>query len=164
MGDERRLMSEIVTKTKGNRAAIALIAVAILALAGGGLAWWIQAHPNFDRYSAALEALKAHRVSVDGAGRVNFSRDFPGLVPQDKAYATWLDDGNFRALFPTHLWEGTSLSGLMYTSRPLTEDDIETRLSGINFQQRVIPVGSYQALLLDKKLNDHWYEVSFHVR
>jgi hypothetical protein len=156
-------MSEIVTIKKSNRSAIALIVVVILALAGGSIYWWNQSHPNFDRYSAALAAMKSHHVNVDTSGNVDLSADFPGLVPKDRAQVTWLDDGNFRAMFPTDLGEGTSLIGLLYTSRPLTDDDTNTRSSAIRFQERVVAVGSYPGVVLDKKLNDNWYRVSYRI-
>jgi hypothetical protein len=156
-------MTEIAAEKKRNRSAIALIVVVVLVLAGGGVAWWMHTHPSFDRYHAALEAMRSHRVKVDEDGRVDFSSDFPGLVPQNQAYVTWLENGNFRAMFPTDLGGGSTVIGLMYTSRPLTEDDTHLRISAIHFDQRVVQVGSYENLLLDKKLNENWYRVSYRI-
>jgi hypothetical protein len=157
-------MSELVVDKNRNRSAIGIIIVVILSLGVGSVAWWMHAHPSFDRFDAALAAMKAHQVKADGSGRVDFSKDFPGLVPQDQAYVSWLEDGTFRAMFPTDLGGGSALTGLMYTSRPLTEDDTRPRSSSaIHFDQRLIKVGSYDGLVLDKKLSDSWYQVSFRI-
>lgn len=144
-----------------NRGSMLLILGVVIALGGLGIGWWCTDHPSFDRYSPALAAMQAHRISVDSDGRVDFSKDFPGLTPRNFALISWLDDGSFRVVFPTYHGEGAELSGLLYTSRPLREDDTRLRLSAVHFDQHVIQVGSYPSLLLDKKLNDNWYRVSY---
>jgi len=145
------------------RLLIVILSVALPLLAVFML-WWQYAHPNFDKYSAAIEAMRTHHISVDLQGRVDFSKQFPGLCPQDgMALVTYLDGSEFRAVFPTYRDKDATLAGLMYTSRPLQEDDTIPRPSAIRFDQRLIRVGSYGGLLLEKKLNDHWYKVSYKI-
>jgi len=143
-----------------------LVVGVLVPLAAISVLWWQHAHPSLDRYAAALEAMRTHHVSCDDSGRVDFSKQFPGLVPyddlgQDYALVSWLDDGSFRAVFPTYHGKGAELAGLLYTSRPLQEEDTTARVSAIHFDQRTIRVGSYTTLLLEQRLNDHWYKVSY---
>ncbi len=138
-----------------------LVLVVLLLLAAGAFGWWNFSHPSLDRYSAALEAIRTHHIRLDNQGRVDLSKQFPGLVPEDLAQATWLDDGNFRAMFPTYRGQSSQVAGLMYTSRPLTEDDTQARPVPMHQDQRTIEVGTYGYLILDGKINDHWYRVSF---
>jgi hypothetical protein len=147
----------------GRHHRLILIGSILAVLAVGFGIWWYVAHPSFAKYAPALEAMKNHNVTVDASGRVDLSKQFPGLTPRDFACVTWLDDGNFRAMFPIYDGEGSALNGLMYTSRPLTEEDTSPRLSAIRFDERVIAVGSYAALVVDEKLNTNWYRVSYKI-
>ncbi len=143
---------------------IILILSVVVPLSAVFVLGWQYAHPNFDKYNAALEAMRTHHISVDQDGRVDFSKQFPGLCPQDgMALITYLDDGNFMAVFPTWRDKDATLAGLMYTSRLLQEDDTRPRISAVHFDERIIKVGSYSSLLLEKKLNDHWYKVSYRI-
>lgn len=151
------------TASQGRTRLIIIILSVTLPLLVLAVLGWQYAHPNFDKYTAALEAMRTHNIVVDGEGRVDFSKQFPGLCPQDMALVTYLDDGNMRAVFPTYRDKDATLAGLMYTSRPLQEEDTIPRPSAIRFDERLIKVGSYSGLLLEKKLNDHWYKVSYKI-
>jgi hypothetical protein len=155
---------EMPTIASPSRARLIILVVCILTpLLAFFVLWWRYSHPDFDKYNAALEAIRAHHITSDDWGRVDCSKQFPGLCPQDMALVTYLDDGNFRAVFPTYRDKDATLAGLMYTSRPLVEDDTKPRPSAIRFDERIIQVGSYGGLLLEKKLNDHWYKVSYKI-
>jgi hypothetical protein len=139
-----------------------LLALIVGAAFGAGFLWWhYYATPPLSRYDHVLDAMRQHKVRCDQDGRVDLSRDFPGITGRNDAYLTYRDDGSFAAMFPTYYGQGMEITGLVYTSRPLTDDDTHGRISAIHFAQKLIVVGSYANLLVEGKINDHWYHVSY---
>ncbi len=138
-----------------------LITVTLLIMLGGFGLWFRLTHPSYDRYTPVLQAMRDHHLTADDIGRIDLTKQFPGLIPGNMAQITWLDGDNFRAMFPLLEGRDAAVSGLMYTSRLLTDDDTHPRNSSIHFDQRIIRVGAYENLIVDEKLNDHWYRVSY---
>jgi len=140
-----------------------VIALPLTILLGGAYAAWRYFDaPPLERYAPLLAQMAAHKADTDDQGRVQLLKTFPGLTPQDMAYIRWHDDGSFLALFPTFYGEGSQMAGLLYTSRPLQDQDTHLRdSSAINFAQRLIGVGTYDHLILEKQINPNWYHVSY---
>jgi hypothetical protein len=141
---------------------ICLIAIAVVAVIV--LVWWKYALPSTAKYQPLIRLLEQNQLPKDEQGHVDLSRGFPGITPHDEMMVTRRDDGSFLALFPTYYGEGTQIAGLMYTSRLLRPEDCRGRDDSNRFTDRVIGVGSYRFLLIDQRLDDHWYRVSYHMR
>ncbi len=142
--------------------AAVVLGLSLLVLFGSGYAWWRSYEtPPLDRYAKVLAAFKDHQIPLDDAGRANLSKLFPGITGHDDAYASYRDDGTFIVLFPTYYGQGQEVAGLVYTSRPLTDDDTHDRVSAIHFAQRLIKAGAYDHLLIDQRINENWYHVSY---
>jgi hypothetical protein len=140
----------------------ALLGVTVLLLLGGGYAAWSYYDaPPLARYSQVLTMLSAGQLQPDSHGTVDLSGKFSGLTPKDLAYVTRHDDGSFLAMFPTYYGEGAQIAGLLYTSRPLRDEDLHQPDTAIHFDRRLIDVGSYCNLLLEKRINPSWYHVSY---
>ena len=120
--------------------------------------------PSFARYTPVLAAMADHHVTVDSEGRVDLSRQFPGITGKNDAYVTWRDDGSLLAMFPTYYGEGQQIAGLLYTSRPLGDGDVLYRDGVISFTNKLVSVGSFGYLRLEKKINENWYHVSYRLQ
>jgi hypothetical protein len=105
--------------------------------------------------------MRDHQIPCDDDGRVNLAKQFPGITGHNDAYLTYRDDGTFIVMFPTYYGLGQEITGLVYTSRKLTDDDTHGRTSAIHFDQKLIKAGSYDHLLLESRINDNWYHVSY---
>ncbi len=139
---------------------ILVILAAVLVSGGTGWALWAFLRgPNTGRFEPVISAIGAGKLDGDVIGRVNLSRTFPGVQERDEMYLTRRGDGSFVAMFPTYYGKGTSIGGLVYTSRPLREEDTEVKNLATTLDRRVIKVGRW-ALDLDRRIDEHWYRVS----
>ena len=156
-------MSQMTANKSINRpVAVSLIILALAVVFTGGYLWWRHYEtPPLERYAGVLEAMKNHKIPGDEVGRVDLSKQFPGITGHDDAYLTYRDDGTFIAMFPTYYGQGQEVTGLVYTSRPLTDGDTHGRTSSIHFADRLIKAGSYDSLVLEKRINENWYHVSY---
>ena len=145
-------------------AGLAVAVVTVLAVGGVGSVVWRYAQSDDRRYGAVIARVAANDPDLmhpDVSGRIDLARRFPGVTPHDEMIYQPLPDGGFAALFPTSYGSGETLAGRLYASRPLTEADTYYRKSGMARAQRVMRVGYYLDLRLDRRINDHWYEVTF---
>ena len=141
-----------------------IVVAGLTALLGGGYAAWRYFDvPPLDRYAPLIAQIAARQIDGDALGRIDLSKKYPGLTPKDVAYITRREDKSFVLMFPTFYGEGTQVAGLIYTSRPLRDEDTTPRTESLQFGERVISVGSYQYLIVDKQINPNWYHVSYHI-
>ena len=161
-------MTAVDGKSGGPRArqwAVGVAAVVAVAVAVGGfLAWRHAARPVDPRLAAVVARLAADPLSmpVDGRGRVDLSTTgFAGLTPRDEAFVVRRPDGSFVALFPTYYGGGTTLVGLLYTSRPFAPGDTFDTQPTQGDTQTVIHVANYRGTRIDNRIDDHWYRVSY---
>ncbi len=155
-------MSEL--KPIGKWLRLVIVASGLTMLLGGSYAAWHYFDvPPLDRYAPLIARMASHQVQGDDRGIVDLSKTYPGLTPRDTAYIRWRSDGTFAAMFPTFYGQGAEIAGLVYTSRPLREEDTQPHEGYLNFEQRVIGVGTYDYLVLDKRINPNWYHVSYHL-
>jgi hypothetical protein len=136
----------------------AVLAVTIVSAAMALAIWEHFANPSTRLYAPVIQLLTAGQLDCDEHGHIDLARQFPGLTPHDEMFVTRRDDRSFLALFPTYYGRGTSLAGLMYSSRPLQDEDTYSHSYAIT--QREITVASWTKLAIDKRLDDHWYMVS----
>jgi hypothetical protein len=152
-------------QTARSRRTAILVAMSVILILGGGYAWYrYYATPPLSRYDQVLAALRDHQIPPDESGRLDLSKQFPGITGHNDAYITYRPDNTFIVMFPTYYGLGQEVAGLLYTSRKLTEDDTHGRNSAINFEQRLVKAGSYDHLLLENRINDNWYHVSYKIR
>ena len=157
-------MSEMTvrrSKAKTRQAALAGLVLSLAVIFTSTFLWWRYKMSSLTKYDPALAAFKAHKIPTDEDGRVDLSKTFPGLTGHNDAYISYGDDGNFIVMFPTFYGKGSEVAGVLYTSRPLTESDTHARVSAIHFDQKLIQAGSYANLLLDERINQNWYRVSY---
>jgi hypothetical protein len=150
--------------TRGSLALIVLSLFLVVLLGGGYAAWRYFDAPPLDRYAPLIAKIAAHQVEGDSRGQIDLSKAYAGLTPKDMAYITWHGDGSFLAMFPTYYGEGAEMEALLYTSRPLRDEDTHMREGSINFAEHLIGVGTYENLLLEKQINPSWYHVSYKLR
>jgi hypothetical protein len=148
-------------KSSARPVAAVVMLLALAVLLGCGYLWWRQYQSPMDRYAKVLEALKNHQIQGTENGRLDLTKQFPGITGQNDAYVTYRDDGSFAAMFPTYYGPGSAVVGLYYTSRKLTADDTHPRISAIRYDDKLVQAGSYANLILDKRIDDNWYEVSY---
>jgi hypothetical protein len=145
----------LVSRSQTYKAGLAVTVVcAVVALA----LWEHFANPNTSIYGPVVQLLAAGQLDGDEYGRIDLISQFPGLTPHDEIFLAHHSDRSFLALFPTYYGRGTSLVGLMYTSRPLQDEDTYTR--PIAPTLRLVDIGGWSRLVIDKRLDDHWYRVS----
>jgi hypothetical protein len=140
-----------------------LVWLAMVVVAAGtafGL-WFFLSGPNTAKYAPVIADLASGRLNDDGSGRIDLAKSFPGLTPQDEIFITHHPDGSFVVLFPNYYDKGPIIAGFMYTSRPLTEQDIHSRQLGVGLEQQIIAVGHWRKLVINRKLDGHWYRVSY---
>jgi hypothetical protein len=150
----------IIKPAKRSMRTAALAAVVLFLLGGGYVAWSCYDVPALSRYTPVLAMLASNQLEPDSQGVLDLSTQFPGLTPRNHAYFTRRSDGSFVVMFPTYYGEGVEVEGLLYTSRPLQDQDLHYRVSVIHFNQQVIAAGTYTDLLLEKRINPSWYHVS----
>jgi hypothetical protein len=142
-------------------AKLMLILCVVVILASSYLWWQFYGTPPLNRYDSVLVAFKNHSIPTTEDGRVDLAKQFPGVTGHNDAYITYREDGTFIVMFPTYYGKGSEITGLLYTSRPLTDEDTHARISAIHFDQKLVAAGSYANLLLDKRINANWYQVSY---
>ena len=123
--------------------------------------WHHFANPSTRPYAPVIQLIADGQLDCDNFGRIDLASRFPGLTPHDEMFLTRRSDRSFLAMFPTYYGRGTSLAGLMYTSRPLQAQD--TYIHSYDIAQREITVAGWTKLAIDKRLDDHWYMVSHHL-
>jgi hypothetical protein len=132
----------------------------ILVTAGTALALWAYFRaPDTAQYAPVISLLNAGQLNAD-RGRIDLAKSFPGLSPNDQMYLTRRPDGSYVAMFPTYCGKGFTIAGLLYSSRPLTQSDTYSAAWGTNLSQRFIDVGSWKHLILNHRIDEHWYRVS----
>ena len=136
-------------------------AVTLVAAATGYGLWAFLSGPNLSQYAPVIAEISAGKLNDDGSGRIDLSKTFPGLTPQDEMFLKRRPDGSFVAMFPNYYAKGPSIAGLIYTSRPLNDQDTYTRARSISFDKPLIAIGTWQRLGIDQKINDNWYKVSY---
>ena len=146
------------------RTTLLICGAAITVVVAGFLIWWQQREPSTSVYQPVIALMQQNNLPLDRPGHCNLSKNFPGLTPRDELLFTRRTDGSFLILFPTKYGEGTQVTGLMYTSRPLTADDTYLRPSPIHYSDRLIDIGGYGGLLIDDRVDEHWYHVSYRIR
>jgi hypothetical protein len=136
----------------------AVFAITLVAAAMAFAIWDHFSGPDTRAYAPIIDRLAAGQLEGDARGHIDTAKDFPGLTPHDEIFLTRHDDGSFLALIPTYYGPGSSLVGLMYTSRPLQDED--TYSHDFAPGQREITIGSWTKLAIDKRIDEHWYLVS----
>ena len=125
----------------------------------GGL-WFWNTQPRLYRFTSLLEQVKNNTLTPDTSGRLYLAKSFPGLTPRDEAFAVHRADGSFLCFIPTYYGQGISIGGLLYTSRPLHDEDLRVAKSPDRPGARTIDVGSWTRLSLDGRIDEHWYHIS----
>ena len=69
--------------------------------------------------------------------------------------------GRFAAFFPQYTAPGPAVAGLMYVSAPLQPGDTYRLDALMNFQKPLIQMSTWRRLRVDRKLDEHWYRVSY---
>jgi hypothetical protein len=143
-----------------------VVAAVLVAAVGtaGYTGWRHYARPVDGRYKTVVALLAGGPSALpptDYRGRIDLAAHFAGLTPHDEMFVVRRDDGSFLALFPTFYGNGTTLAGLLYASRPLGEADTYIRQATMGQAQRVIDVGAYHHMDFDRRIDDHWYQVSY---
>jgi len=136
-------------------------AVVLVTAATGYALWAALSGPNLSKYEPLITELAAGTLNDDGNGRIDLSKSFPGLTPNDEIFLTRRPDGSFAALFPTYYSKGPIIAGLMYTSRPLTDQDTYMRSMAIGFNRPLIRIGVWKNLAINRRIDEHWYKVSY---
>ena len=152
-------MSELQAPPR-SRVTFVIIAVIVVTCGTAAALWAWFAGPNTSKYEPVIQRIAAGEFTPDERGRIDLSKSARGLTPQDECFITRRGDGSFAAFFPTLYGKGTSIMGLLYTSRPLQLSETYVQTLGTTLDRRVIDVGSWSKLVLDTRLNDHWYRVS----
>ena len=134
------------------------VTLGCVVVAAGLLYVFFGAHTR--KYEPLIAQIAADQLHADGGGRILLKDSFPGLTPHDEMFITRRDDGSFLAMFPTDYGLGIDISGLLYTSRPLQDSDTYLRPLATEYERRLIDVGRWSRLSLDKRIDDHWYRVS----
>jgi hypothetical protein len=153
-----------VLMSQHTRTTLLICLAALAVVAGGFVIWWQYIEPSTARYQPLIALMENNKLPMDRPGHIDLARDFPGLTPRNEMMMTRRADGSFVAMFPTKYGEGTEVTGLMYTSRPLGPDDTYFRKNAIHPSDRLIDVGSYASLLIDERVDAHWYQVSYRIR
>jgi hypothetical protein len=129
------------------------------------LALWTHfANPSTGKYAPVIQRLADNQLKANILGHVDLSGKFPGLTPHDEMFLTRRTDGSFLAFFPTFYGQGTAIAGLVYTSRLFQPGDTYMRQSAAEIDRPAIDVGDWSHLLIDKRLDEHWYTVSRRLR
>jgi hypothetical protein len=137
---------------------VSLAAVVVFAVTAYAL-WSHFANPSTSKYEPVIEQLAGGSLNPDKLGRVRLT-SYSGLTPKDEIFVTRRADGSFVAFFPTYYGPGICIAGTLYTSRPLQDQDTYHQELSTAFDRRLIDVGSWPKLSIDKKLDDHWFMVS----
>jgi hypothetical protein len=145
------------------RAWIVAVVLVAAASATGYLAWRRYARPMDRRYQLVIRALADDPAAnkADGRGRVGLSGGNVGLTPRNELFVSRRDDGSFVALFPTYYGNGAQLEALMYTSRPLRDGDTYLRQPTLGVVQHAIDIGNYRHVIIDDRIDDHWFHASY---
>ncbi len=146
------------------RATLMICLAVIAVVAGGFWIWWQYIAPSTSRYLPVIAMIEQNKLALDRPGHADLTSQYPGVTPHNEMMLTRRDDGSFLALFPVKYGEGSQLSGLMYTSRPLREEDTYFRSSPMHISDRMIDVGPYGGLRIDDRVDPHWYHVSYRIR
>jgi hypothetical protein len=152
-------MTELKT-VKRSRTMVWSMVVLVAAATGYGL-WFFLSGPNISKYAPIITELADGKLNGDDRGRIDLSRSSPGLTPHDEIFITRRADGSFVTLFPTYYAKGPMIAGLMYTSRPLTEQDLFLRHMAVGFNDQIISIGGWRKLAINQKIDEHWYKVSY---
>jgi hypothetical protein len=138
-----------------------VVLAAVIVTGGTGYALWCYfGGPNTSRFEPLLEDIRAQRLADNGHGEIVLTGTYQDLCPYGRVYVTHRPDGSLLVLFPTYTGKGFSLAGLLYTSRPMTEDDTHAMPNSVNLDHRYIAVGSFHSVSIDQRLNEHWYRAS----
>ncbi len=144
-----------VPRSQKYRAGVAIAVVSALV----AVALWMHfSNPSTSLYAPVVQEIAAGKLRGDARGHVDLAGSFPGITPHDEIFLVRRIDDSFLALFPTYYGRGTSLVGLMYTSRPLQDEDTFSHAETPT--RRLVDVGSWTNMAIDKRLDDHWYQVS----
>ncbi len=141
--------------------ALVWTAVVLVAAATGYGLWAFASRPNTSRYASIIAELAGGKLNGDDHGRIDLSSASPSLTPHDEIFLTRRDDGSFLVFFPNYYAKGPAIAGLMYSSRPLTPRDIYELPMGVEFNQPLIRIGPWKRLVINQKIDEHWYKVSY---
>lgn len=131
----------------------------VSAATGYGL-WAFLSGPDIGKYTPIIADLAAGKLDDGGTGIIDLTKSFSGLTPHDQIFLTRRRDGSFVVLFPTYYATGEVIAGLMYTSRPLNDQDTYVLPMGVGFDKPLINVGTWKRLDINRKIDEHWYKVS----
>jgi hypothetical protein len=152
-------MAEVRSVNRWQVYKIVLSACAVCAVTALAL-WFHFADPSTTKYTPVLQQLADNQLHANTLGHVDLSGPFPGLTPHDEMFLTRRTDGSFLAFFPTFYGQGTAVGGLVYTSRLFQPGDTYMRRTLTNIDRPVVDVADWPHLMIDKRLDDHWYTVS----
>jgi hypothetical protein len=139
---------------------IALLVVLIL-VGGGYSLWHYVKRPPRARYDPVIAAVASGKIRENLSQPIDLPADLRGIVPRDQVLVTRRPDGTFMIVFPTFRGDGEELVGLLYTSRPLTGTDTFPNHAPNAYSRPLISCGSYSRLVLDDRIDEHWYHVSY---
>ncbi len=149
------------TNSARKQSSLSWIVAAMVIIAAASLWWWWRTRLPVGEYLQVINRLDDVQFVPDLHGRIDLSKTFPGVTPQDEMFITRRPDGSFLAFFPTFYAKGPVIAGWMYTSRPLQTTDTFSQGLAVDFNQQLIRVGPWGRLGIDKKADDHWYRVSY---
>ena len=135
-------------------------AVLLVAAATGYGLWAFLSGPDTGKYAPVIADLASHKLGDGGSGIIDLSKTFSGLTPHDEIFLTRRADGSFVVLFPTYYAPGSVIAGLMYTSRPLNDQDTFVMATEVGFDKLLIRVGTWKRLSINRKIDQNWYKVS----
>jgi hypothetical protein len=146
--------------SRRTRSLIWVVAIVVAAGTACGL-WFFLSGPDTSKYAPVIADLATGRIKEDSYGRVDLAKSFPGVTPKDEIFLTRRSDGSFVVLFPNYYDKGPIIAGLMYTSRPLIEQDTFTQRRAGGLDQRFIAIGRWGKTMINRKIDDHWYKVTY---
>ena len=136
-----------------------VIAGLMAALAAGAL-WMVYGKPSTSKYDPIISAIASHQLEPEPSGKLVLSGQYAGITPKNEMFVLRNPDGSFLALFPTYYPKGPAIMGLLYTSRPFGETDTFNHGLGVLVIDPYIAVPPWGKLRLDRRVDNHWYEVS----
>jgi hypothetical protein len=137
------------------------LAVVLALVAVGSSFWYYVKRPPRAKYQPIIAAVASGKIQENIHQPINLPADLHGIVPRDQVMVTRRPDGTFMILFPTSRGDGEELVGLLYTSRELTDADTFPNRSANAYSRPLISCGSYAHLMLEGRIDAHWYHVSY---
>src|ERR1700722_16616320 len=101
-------MAEVTSELTVSRSQTyrAVLAILLVCSAVAFAAWYHFTDPSTRPYAPVIQLLNDGKLGPDELGRIDLTKQFPGLTPHDEMFFTRRSDGSFLALFPTYYGPG----------------------------------------------------------